>query len=71
MVGRYIEEQLSSRPARVPTKVAAEYLGVSPRTLEDWRAKKMGPNYVRVGHKVRYEPSELEAFISKVSISSR
>lgn len=30
------EKQMSSGPIRVPTKVAAKYLGVSVRTLEDW-----------------------------------
>lgn len=33
---------------------AAEYLGISPRTLERWRHQSMGPAYVRIGRRVMY-----------------
>lgn len=65
MLTHQYEKLLSSAPVRVNTKVAAEYLGVSVRTLEDWRAKGKGPKYVRIGHGIRYEVSELNAFIAE------
>jgi len=64
MLTHQYEKLLSSIPVRVTTKVAAEYLGVSVRTLEDWRAKEKGPKYVKIGHRIRYELSELEAVIT-------
>lgn len=65
MLTHQYEKLLSSAPVRVTTKVAAEYLGVSVRTLEDWRAKGSGPKYVRIGHRIRYEVGELDAFIAE------
>ncbi|MGS1120707.1 helix-turn-helix transcriptional regulator [Rhodanobacter sp. UC4436_H3] len=64
MLTHQYEKLLSSAPVRVTTKVAAEYLGVSVRTLEDWRAKGKGPKYMRIGHRIRYEISELDTFIA-------
>ena len=64
MLDHQFEKQLLSRPVRVPAKVAAEYLGVSVRTLEDWRAKERGPNYVRIGHRIRYALRVLGAFVA-------
>ena len=64
MLIHHLEKLLSAVPVRVTTKVAAEYLGVSVRTLEDWRAKDKGPKYVRIGNRIRYEISELEAVVT-------
>lgn len=35
---------------------------VSPRTLEGWRYRQKGPNFVRIGGRVRYRLSDLEDF---------
>jgi excisionase family DNA binding protein len=63
MTTHSFEKQMSSRPIRVPTKIAAKYLGVSVRTLEDWRAKGKGPTFRKIGYRVRYEISDLDAFL--------
>lgn len=44
---------------------AAKYLGFSPITLAIWRHKKIGPDYVKLGHKVGYTQAQLDAFIEK------
>ena len=45
---------------------AAERLGVSPRTLEDWRLRGGGPVYIKLGRRlVRYGPDELDAFVAE------
>lgn len=51
-------------PAEVtlPTKQAARYLGVSPRTLEDWRQTGGGPRFLKLGRAVRYRIKELDQF---------
>ena len=41
------------------TVEAAEYIGVKRGTLEIWRLKKTGPDYVKLsGRCVRYHPGE-------------
>jgi len=46
------------------TKQAADYLGVSPRTLEMWRHRGTGPAYYKVGRsRVVYSREELDAFL--------
>lgn len=44
------------------TEVAA-LLGVSRRTLQGWRWRGGGPPYVRIGGAVRYEPTEVRAWL--------
>jgi excisionase family DNA binding protein len=42
---------------------AAEYLGITPRTLEIWRCTKRYPiPFIKVGRLVRYRKSALDAF---------
>lgn len=42
---------------------ASKYLGpVSVRTLQDWRARGIGPAYTKLGRRVAYEVSDLDAF---------
>lgn len=46
------------------TEQAAAFLGLSPRTLEDWRLRGGGPVFRKLGSRlVRYSPSDLTAFI--------
>jgi DNA-binding XRE family transcriptional regulator len=42
----------------------AEMLKVSPKTLEYWRYKKVGPKFIRVGKKLaRYLVADVNEFI--------
>jgi hypothetical protein len=46
---------------------AAKYLGgpdkpLSQRTLERWRTEGTGPDYLKIGHCIRYSESALDAF---------
>jgi hypothetical protein len=45
---------------------AAQYLGISPRTLHNWRwlGGGKGPAFVRVGRAVRYDVRTLDAWIA-------
>lgn len=49
----------------VCTKVAARYLGLSHRTLEQWRCNGAGPAFIQAGRRVLYLVRDLDAFISK------
>ena len=44
-------------------KKAAVLLGVSERTLERLRTDGEGPKYIKFGQTVRYQPSDLRAWI--------
>jgi hypothetical protein len=52
----------------VPERKAADWLGLSVKTLQSWRCnragrRREGPPFVRVGRAIRYRPSDIEAFI--------
>lgn len=53
----------------LPTE-AAEFLSLSPRTLERWRVTGGGPRFIKAGGKsVRYRPADLLAWIDGQSRS--
>ena len=52
-----------STPDRLNTSDAAKYLGVSTRTLELWRQKKIGPKHLQIGHQVKYDINDLTAYL--------
>lgn len=43
-------------------QATATYLGVSTRTLEDWRYRRVGPPYAKVGRAVRYRREAVDAW---------
>ena len=42
---------------------AARYLGLSVKTLRNWRSAKRGPRYVKISRIVRYRIRDLDQFI--------
>ena len=42
---------------------AADYLGLSVKTLRRWRWAGKGPRFLKLGGAVRYDPADLKAFI--------
>ena len=58
------ERALDMRRRLMPPPAAAEYLGgVVTGTLAKWRHFGEGPEYVKIGSRVFYEQSALDAFI--------
>ncbi|MDP3383075.1 MAG: helix-turn-helix domain-containing protein [Phenylobacterium sp.] len=49
-------------PRLLKTVEAAAFLGVSPRTLEDWRLRGGGPRFRKMRRAVRYHPADLISF---------
>jgi predicted DNA-binding transcriptional regulator AlpA len=43
---------------------AAEFLRLSPRTLERLRVSGTGPRYVKLGRRIAYREVDLEAWIT-------
>lgn len=52
-----------STPKMLSEKQAASYLNVSVRTLQDWRRKRFGPSYTKLGSRVRYPSSAINQFV--------
>ncbi len=56
---------------RLLTKAeAATFLGIKPRTIDDWRAAKVIPVIERRGY-VRFLQSDLEEFLQRHRIEAR
>ena len=50
---------------------AAEYIGITPRTLEVWRStKRYVISYIRVGRKIRYRREALDAFLDSRTVDA-
>lgn len=49
----------------VPETEAAELLSVAVRTLQAWRARGVGPEYVKLSRSIRYSREALAAFVAK------
>lgn len=43
---------------------AAAWLGMSPRTLSDWRIAGTGPRFVKIGRLVRYRVADLQEWVA-------
>jgi predicted site-specific integrase-resolvase len=59
----------SSTAARPRSNLAepdevAEFLKVSPRTLAQWRWRKIGPPWTKVGGRVRYRWEAVDAYVA-------
>lgn len=46
-------------------EAAAKYLNFSVSTLQKWRFRGLGPNFVKIGVSVRYRLTDLETFTSE------
>jgi hypothetical protein len=49
---------------------AAEFLGVSVRTLQAWRVRGGGPRYCKIGRAVRYQRRALIEFQAEHTVTS-
>ena len=53
-----------------PSEVA-EYLGVTQATLTDWRYRRRGPEFLRVGRLIRYRKDSLLLWLDEVTVEMR
>ncbi|WP_208981970.1 helix-turn-helix domain-containing protein [Pseudovibrio sp. Ad46] len=56
--------------ALITEAAAADYLGISIRTIQAWRVRGGGPKYVKLGKAVRYRPSDIQVWIESHLTSS-
>lgn len=59
---------MNDQPERLwGVREVAEFLGVPPATLYQWRYHGYGPRGRRVGRYVRYDPSEVRDWFASLS----
>jgi len=49
---------------------AAELLSITKGTMRQWRLRKKGPAFIKMGKAVRYLKSDIEEFIQKKRITN-
>jgi hypothetical protein len=49
---------------------AAEFLGLSVRTLQAWRVRGCGPRYTKIGRSVRYQRRVLVKFQEEHTVTA-
>ena len=47
---------------------AAEFLGLSVQTLANWRHRRTGPPYIKIGGRIVYRWPDLNEFLEKYRI---
>jgi predicted DNA-binding transcriptional regulator AlpA len=47
----------------VNTREAAHVLSVSPKTLYNWKDRRQGPDWVKVGHLTKYRKGDLRRWL--------
>ena len=50
------------------TSSASRYTGKDPRTMENDRVMGKGPNYLKIGHLVRYRQSALDKYLAECEV---
>lgn len=51
------------QPVTVSPKDVESLYGIKEQTLANWRAKKRGPQYIKVGKKILYRCSVIERWL--------
>lgn len=52
------------------TDQAAPRIGVTAKTLANWRVSGCGPKFIRAGTKIVYDPADIEAWKATRRVSS-
>lgn len=53
-----------------PVEVA-DLLQVAVRTLADWRYRKVGPRYIKVGQVIRYKREDINAYMRQRAVKPK
>lgn len=65
-----MENAHATRPARLKVPEAANYLGVGISTLDKMRMEGRGPRYLKIGGRVFYRLTDLDAYIEAAVIET-
>lgn len=56
--------QQNTQSVRLSERDAASFLGITQRTLQDWRLNRRGPAYIKLGRRIAYDRTDLEQFLA-------
>jgi hypothetical protein len=48
----------------------ASIIDVDPRTLANWRGRRKGPKFIRIGSNVRYRRADLESWVKSQTVET-
>lgn len=54
-----------ARRELIPPREAAPHIGVAEQTLANWRYRGEGPRFYRVGQLIKYDRSDLDAWLDE------
>lgn len=54
----------------VDESVVARQIGCEVKALQAWRCRGFGPEFVKVGRLVRYDPRKVEAWVKSRTVRS-
>ncbi len=66
-----MEHSTATSPTLLTETEAAEILGCKVSTLRQWRLRRRGPAFHKIGGLVRYDRGELLAFIESCKVPTR
>lgn len=64
-----VEERTPVPEEVLDTDGLAVFLKVSRRTVQDWRVEGTGPDYIKLGRRVRYRMSDVQAWMDRERVS--
>lgn len=59
----------TSKSKYVSEKRAAEYIGISVKTLQRKRREEKGPAYIQIGRLFKYTKPDIDAWMQKAKVS--
>lgn len=54
----------------IPAKVVSKQLCVTEGTLAKWRLYGTGPDFIRVGRRIAYDPADVAAWLNARRVNS-
>jgi predicted DNA-binding transcriptional regulator AlpA len=67
LLARLVAERLrefAAAPEVMTTERAAQYCGLSPKSLDLWRHDGDGPKFVKISNRVRYRKRDIDAWLA-------
>ena len=65
------ENNAPSPLRRISEQAAGPHLGISVRTLQDWRVRGIGPAYSKLGKRVVYDVADLDMFLAAARVEPK
>jgi len=63
-----MDEKPDVSQRKLNERQAAEYLGLAWRTMQGLRLRRQGPAYLKIGGRVRYLVSDLDAYLASCRV---